>query len=315
MNKNKTILITGASGFIGSNLARRLVKDGHKVCALLREGSDTWRIKDILPDINIIHADLIDSNSIKTATKNLDVGGVFHLAVSTIQSGITASDEEVIKTNLLGTVNLINAFSESDYGFFVNTGSFLEYGPKEKPVKESDICDPQELYSITKLATAKFGQVKARENNKPIITFRFFTPYGPFVQPGRLIYEVISRALKNEKIELTGPSVTRDFIFVDDIVDLYIEAMDKAREHSGEIFNAGSGKAVSIKELVEYVLKTTKSKSELFWGERKVLAYDSDLWQADMNKTHASFAWRPKHTLEQGIEKTINWIKENNKNI
>ena len=87
--------------------------------------------------------------------------------------------------------------------------------------------------------------------------------------------------------------------------------MQKAKDNSGEIFNLGSGKAVSIKELVDHVLKVTNSKSSVAWGTKDSVAYDSDLWQADMSKTHSRFSWRPKVTFEQGIEKTINWIKEN----
>lgn len=310
MKAQNTILVTGAAGFIGSNLVRRLVAVGHQVCILVKPSTNLVRIQEVLPKITCYHVDLLDFGGLKRELEGIRPQGVFHLAASNIQSGVTAEDSEVVKTNILGTRNLLQSLSQIDYDFFINLGSFLEYGPKSGPIKESELCAPTELYSITKLAATLYGQTVARRDNKPVITFRLFTPYGPAIQSGRLIYEVITRALWNEEISLTQPKIARDFIFVEDLLDLLLEAKDKAKDCKGEIFNAGSGQATTLEFVVNEVLKITGSKSKIKWGAFKNVAYDNEFWQADLSKTCANFAWRPAHTLSSGLAETIDWFKK-----
>lgn len=308
-NAAQKILITGASGFIGSHLTRRLVEDSNEVNVILREKSDTERIKDVLPQLTIHRGDLIDAEFLKKIVEKIKPQGIFHFAASTIMSGVRADNEEVIGTNITGSANLINALNNADYDYFINTGSFSECGFKYRPIKESDVCEPAELYSITKLAQTLYGQASARMKNKPIVTFRVFTPYGPAIQKGRLVYNVIYNALRGQDINLTEPSVTRDFIYVDDIVDLYLEASGKAKKLKGEIFNAGTGKKTFLKDLADKIVRITGSKSTVNWGAFPAVHYDSDKWQADMTKTFSKFEWRPKHSLDAGLIKTVDWFK------
>lgn len=310
MEAQNTILVTGAAGFIGSNLVAKLVEQGCKVCILVKPSTNLARIQDLLLKVDCCRADLLDFNSLKRELEEIKPQGIFHLAASNIQSGVTAEDDEVVKTNILGTRNLLQALNQIDYDFFINVGSFLEYGPKPGPIKESELCAPTELYSITKLAATLYGQTVARRDNKPIITFRLFTPYGPAIQPGRLIYEVITRSLRNEEINLTQPNIARDFIFVEDIVNLLLEAKDKAKDYKGEIFNVGSGKATTLESIVNEVLKITGSNSKIKWGSFRTVAYDSEIWQADLSKTCSHFVWRPAYTLSAGLSKTVDWFKK-----
>ncbi len=312
MNKNNTILVTGAAGFIGSYVVRRLVSEGFKVTALVKATSDLWRIKDISDKIDFCEANILNFNELKEQLEKIKPQGVFHLAASNIRSGVTAPDEEVININLIGTRNLMQAMEGVDYEFFINMGSFLEYGPKPQAVKETELCAPTELYSVTKLAATLYGQALAKSKGRPIITFRLFTPYGPAIQPGRLVYELVNRALKNEEISLTKPKVSRDFIYVEDLVDLLLESADKAREYKGEIFNAGSGQGTTLEELADRVLKNTNSSSKINWGSFSVQAYDAELWQADMSKTFTHFNWRPAHSLEKGLAETAKWFATTN---
>ena len=306
----KTILVTGGAGFIGSHLVKRLLKDGHSVHLLLKKSTNCSHLQNELKHLNCHYIDLLDMAELKKLIQSIKPQGIFHLAASNIASGVTASDQEVLNTNILCFKNLVDSVNEIDYEFLINTGSFMEYGPKTWAVKETDLCEPTELYSISKLSATLYGQAMARKFNKPIITFRLFTPYGPAMQAGRLVYEVINCALKNIDIEVTNREVARDFIFVEDIVDLYIKAMFKAKDAAvGEIFNLGSGKAVSIGDLVDMVVQKTASHSQINWGNKPLLAYDSKLWQADMNKTFQTFAWKPKYSLMDGLDSTIEYFK------
>lgn len=308
MNKERPIFITGAAGFVGSHLIRRLVAKGFNVAALIRKKSDLGRISNILSKIRIKYGCLEDADVLEKIIKDLNPLGIFHLAASNIKSGMTAPADEVVRANFLGTVNLINAAASVDYNFFVQTGSFLEYGVKPHPLRETDCPDPLELYSITKLAATLYAVKFSKANKKPIIVFRIFTPYGPDIQKGRLVYEVVSHALMNEDIKMTSPSISRDFIYVEDLVSLLLEGMKTARPYSGEIFNAGSGAATTLERIVECVLTITKSRSNVSWGSFAPVAYDSDKWQADMTKTFNTFSWRPKISVEIGIAKTVDWF-------
>lgn len=303
------IFVTGAAGFIGSTLVRRLVERGDAVSILVKQTTDLWRIADILPQLKVCYGDLNDSVALAHMIRETEPTGVFHLAASNIRSGIAAADEEVVRTNFLGTVNLLKALHDIPYHFFVHAGSFLEYGMKSRPVKESDLCEPMEVYSISKLSATLYGQAIGKTHKKPILTLRTFTPYGPKIQKGRLVYEVITKALRGEPIELTSPSITRDFIFVEDLVDFYLECMEHAHRYPGEVFNVGTARATTLQELTSTVLKKTGSASTMKWGALPNVSYDSDRWQADTEKTLAAFSWRPKHTMEDGIEKTILWFK------
>lgn len=311
MNKNNTILVTGAAGFIGSHLVKRLVADGFKVVALVKSTSDLWRIKNVSSEIDFCYADILSFNNLKQELEKIKPQGVFHLAASNIRSGVTAPDEEVVSANILGIRNLLQAMEPIGYDFFINMGSFLEYGPKPHAVKEDELCVPTELYSVTKLAATLYGQTVATNNGRPIITLRLFTPYGPFIQHGRLIYELMNRALKNEEINVTNPKITRDFLYAEDLIDLLIEAADKAGEYKGKIFNAGSGQAVSLESLVSEVLKITESNSKISWGSFSVQAYDAEIWQADLTKTLSYFKWRPRNSLTAGLTKTADWFIKN----
>jgi len=294
-------LITGGAGFIGSNLVRRLLVEDFLVGVLVRPDSDLWRIRDVLPKIKILYADIADKNSVAKIISEFRPEGIFHLAASNIMHGRIASEEEVIKTNVLGVLNLAETASKiSGLKFFINTGTFLEDYAKE-------------IYSATKLLATRYISAVALSKNLPALTIRIFTPYGPYIQKGRLVEAIISKALKNEPIVLTSPKVTRDFIFVQDLVEFYLEAAKTAEAHKGRVFNAGSGKAISLKELSELVLRLTDSKSTVEWGKFKTVGYDNERWEADIRETRAAFSWRPRHSLEEGIKKTIERMREFNK--
>jgi len=313
MTRKKKIVVTGATGFIGAHIARRLVKRGDNVILLVRSVSRMDRVSDILEKVSCVETDFLNLDLLASQFADIKPDGIVHLATSNIMSGVTAADEDVIATNFIGTKNLIDAAVTSGADFFINTGSFLEYGLKDRMVSEADRCDPTELYSITKLSGTLYGQAIARQKDIAVVTLRIFTPYGPGIQPGRLVRVIIENALAEQDIKLSGREVSRDFLFIDDLVDLYEEVIERPTEHSGEVFNAGSGVSVTLKTLTENVLGITSSGSAVHWGAFPLTAYDRAAWRADMKKTFASFSWRPRFDLSQGIRETVDWLKQNEK--
>ena len=304
-------LITGASGFVGSNLTRKLIQDNYDIHILTQPSFDNWRIKDLLPKLNNYSVDLSEAEKLKELIKQIKPDVIFHLAAVGVFGGVSPSEEKLINVNFLGTVNLINACNDIDYKCFINTGSSSEYGPKDKPMKETDICEPINTYGISKLAALLYGKFIAQTKNKPIIGLRLFSPFGPFDDAQRLIPSVIIGTLQNEKILLSNPKGVRDFIFIEDIVNAYLKCINLASQFKGEIFNLGSGKESSVSEVVEAVGQITNTKSEIQWRKIPPRPWDTPHWQADINKISDCLKWKPKYSLKQGLEETIKWFKDN----
>jgi len=308
----KKILITGANSFIGSNLLDRLIKEDYEIHVLTRKNSNLDRIRNNLHYITNHIVDLTEKEKLGQIVKKINPNIIFHLATQGIYGGVQANEEELIKTNIFGTKNLIDACDSIDYDCFVNTGSSSEYGLKDYPMKESDVCIPANMYGLTKNMATKYGQVIARTKNKPIISLRLFSPFGPRDHNKRLIPTIISKALKNNELNLSSPNIGRDFIFIDDVIDLYLKSISMAKKLKGEIFNVGSGIQSNISEVVGKIIELTNSKSKINWGSYLERDYDNAVWVADLNKTKENFSWEPKYSLKQGLKKTIEWFKSKN---
>jgi nucleoside-diphosphate-sugar epimerase len=293
-------LVTGATGFVGSHLVRRLVRDGYAVHVLCRASSDPWRIRDVLADIRVHTPSLLDAEEIREVVQAIRPDYVFHLAAAPV----TAGEADVVAFNFLGTVNLIDACEGVDYLGLVTTGDAFEYGPSATVMSESDVCRPDTLQGITKLRATFHAQAAARARGRPIVILRPFSIYGPDDHPRRLVPQVIAGVLRGTPIALSRPEIARDWVYVEDLVELYLEASRKP-EMAGGVFNAGSGRQVTIGELVETVFRLTGSSVEARWGAFPAGAHDTDRWVADMRCTLQAFAWRPRTSLDDGLRKTI----------
>ena len=312
--KNKRVLVTGANSFIGANLTKKLISNGFDVYILIRKTSNLWRLKDCIHKIKSHVIDLKEREKLFEIIDLIQPNIIFHLAAQGIYAGVHSDNKKLIESNFLGTINLIDACDKINYECFVNTGSSSEYGIKNKPMKEDMVCNPINMYGVTKNAATKYGQFIAKTKNKPIISFRIFSPFGPYDQKDRLIVYAIVNSLKNNPLDLANPNSVRDYIFIDDVTELYIKAMDNAEKFKGEIFNIGTGIQKNIQEVVEKIIKITKSKSKINWGEKKKRDYDNKIWVADIKKTKKAFNWSPTYNLEKGLIKTIKWFEETLRN-
>jgi nucleoside-diphosphate-sugar epimerase len=304
----KSVLITGATGFVGSNLLRRLLDiNKYDIHVIIRQQSDIWRIKDILDKVNVHYGDLIDKEQLHNILKKAQPNIIYHLAAY----GSYPSQKEVdviLQTNILGTWNLLQACEQVNYSLFVNTGTSAEYGSKGFATKETDILEPNNYYAVSKAAQTLLCQHIARLEKRPICTLRLFTVYGPADERTRLVPQVISRCLKGEDLLLSSPETARDFVYVEDVVEAYLR-VDRLSKLGGEIFNVGSGVQHTINDIVSEVMNLTNSKAVAKWGALPVRTWDTSTWVSDIAKIGRLLDWEPKHSLRDGLLATIQWYK------
>lgn len=306
--KNHKFLITGSTGFIGSVLLRTLLQKGTKVDIILRKQSKTWRINDLLDQVNIHYSDLSSLDELKIIIKKSNPTVIYHLATNGAYS-YQDNANQIIQTNILGTWNLLQACNEIDYQLFVNTGSSSEYGFKEFAMRETDLVEPASYYAVTKCAQTLLCSHIAKQEKRPIVTLRPFSVYGPYEEPKRLVPTLMKSLLKNTQMNLVSPTIARDYIYIDDMVSAYLK-IDELIENSGEYFNIGTGVQTTIKEIVNKSIKVTGQKGNFVWGNMTKRKWDTDIWVGDISKAKRLLSWQPEYTLEKGLKKTFVWFKK-----
>lgn len=295
------VLVTGATGFVGSYVTRRLVRLGFEVHALARPSSDLARLADIRRLVRIHTVPLSNRGVLRRTIHAIAPRYVVHLAGAAMHAGRAAPALELVRTNLLGTINLIDACDGVPYAGFVNTGDAFEYGPKRRPAKESDRCQPRTLDGMTKLNTTLYARYAALALRKPIVTLRLFSVFGPMDHPRRLVPQAVECALRRIPLRASSPDVARDYLYVEDVAALYLRCMTAAGRLAGEVLNAGSGQPTSVADLVEGIGAVTGRQLEVRWGEFPLAAHDRGCWVADMTKTHTLLRWKPKFSFERGL--------------
>jgi nucleoside-diphosphate-sugar epimerase len=266
-------------------------------------------VKDLLPKIKVHIDDLADAAKLAKLAGKIKPDIIFHLA--TYGAYPTQNDGDLcIDTNLRGTWNLLKATAKIDYELLVNTGSSSEYGFKRAPMKENDYLEPASYYAVTKSSQTLLSSYFARENKKPVVTLRPFSVYGPYEEKSRFIMTLMKSIYLRQKMDLVAPDISRDWIYMDDMVDAYL-LIDKLKKYRGEVFNIGTGTQSSIKEVVLLATEVIGQSTEFAWGKMKNRKWDSSYWVADITKAKKYLKWGPKIDLRQGLLLTWNWLREN----
>lgn len=306
--KKDHILITGASGFVGASLTRRCVLEGQKVTILTRNKKPNWRLRDIEGKFTIVQTDLLDPK-LSSIVETIQPTVVIHCAA---YGGMPQETEfkTMVSTNMLGLHNLIDSLKNIQIRLFINTGSSSEYGIYDKPVKESYILKPINGYGVIKAGATLYCEERRIRDKLPIITLRLFSPYGPYEQLSRLIPTLCKAATTNDKVVLSSPFFVRDFIFIDDVVDAYIACL-RSKTPTYGIFNVGTGKQHSIGDIVSIIENIVGKQLSIVWNvaTKQKRQVEPKYWQADISKIKNSFFWKPKHTINIGLKKTLDWYK------
>jgi UDP-glucose 4-epimerase len=308
MLKNKKVLVTGGAGFIGSHLTKRLLDEGAKVSVIVKYNSiiDCPRLVKIWDKINIIEADLRNTDSVGEM-KRMSFDLVFHLAAYNHVGDSFKHVLENVNSNLISTINLLN--SGPKIKKIIHMGTSEIYGIQTKlPFNVNEMPNPMSPYAVTKYASELFSLLKSKSNNLNLICVRPFNTFGPFQSEKAIIPEMIIKCLQNKEIKTTGGKQTREFNYIDNIID-GILFLNKKVKHIIEPINVGSNTPISIKNLVKKIHKYTKSNSKLRIGSLKYRP--NEIWRMQANnKFISSKGWRPKINFDDGIKFTIAWYQK-----
>ncbi|MEI8175556.1 MAG: NAD-dependent epimerase/dehydratase family protein [Candidatus Omnitrophota bacterium] len=305
--QGKRVVVTGGTGFVGANLVRRLLRDGHRVCLLVRHNYDPWRIEEIRADIEIREVDLGDRPAVTQAVGEIRPAWVFHLAAYGAYSW-QKHLPMMVRTNIVSTINLVQACHKSGCEVFVNTGSSSEYGSQDHACTEDELPQPKSHYAVTKLGATVFCQSSARGQKMLIPTLRLYSVYGPFEDPFRLLPALILNGLRGRLPPLVDPAAAHDFVYIDDVIDAYVLAAKSPLRAPGAVYNVGSGTQVSLREAVAIARRLMPVAQEPVWGSMQSRGRDERVWIADTGKIRRELGWTPRYTFEEGFSAFITWF-------
>ena len=306
--KNKKILVTGGAGFIGSHLTKKLLELGAKVTVVVKYNSiiDSPRLVDVWDKLEIIEADLRNTDSV-SEMKNKNFDFVFHLAAYNHVGDSFKHVLENVSSNLLSTVNLLNHGPKIKK--FIHIGTSEIYGIQKKlPFNVKEKANPMSPYAVTKFSSELFSILKSKHTKLNLICLRPFNTFGPFQSEKAIIPEIIIKCLMNKDIKTTEGKQTREFNYVENIIDGILFLNSKIT-HSIEPINIGSNRPIKIKDLVKKIHKFSKSTSKLKIG---YLDYrPNEIWNMQANNNFLKKkGWSPKIDFDEGLKRTINWYRK-----
>ena len=309
MPASTTALVTGAGGFVGANLVRRLLADGHTVHALTRPGTRPWRLDD-LSDVRRVQIDLADVEAVRLALQRARPEWVFHLAAHGAYSWQT-DVQEIVRTNVAGTIALVDASVAAGCRVLVNAGSSSEYGYKDHAPSELELPEPNSAYAATKACATLYAAHAHRDAQTAVVTLRLYSVYGPWEEPGRLIPSLVAQALRGRLAPLADPATARDFVHVEDVVEAFLLAGGAASSAPSAIYTIGSGVQTSLAELVALVRRIFDLDIDPRWGSAAGRSWDTSVWVADPSRASRELGWSPRYDLESGIRGVADWLAHN----
>ncbi len=314
---NKSVLITGAGGFIGSHLTEHLVELRANIKAIVRYNSrNDWGMLELLPNetldrIKVITGDLKDADAVRHAAEDVDI--IFHLGSLIAIPYSYIHPRETIETNILGALNVLMAAKENSIEKVVHTSTSEVYGTaRYVPIDEDHPLQGQSPYSASKIGADKIAESFYRSFELPVAIIRPFNTYGPRQSARAVIPTIITQALTKEKIFLGSLHPRRDYTYVVDVVEGFVKVAESPKS-VGEVINIGSNFEISIGDLVNKIISLSGKNVEIVADPARVRPQDSEverLW-CDNTKAKRLLGWEPKTSLDEGLKRTIEWISDN----
>lgn len=302
------ILVLGASGFIGANMLKRLLAVRDDVTGTVFSGN-TWRL-DGVPAINIAYMNLQDPVSVASVLRRVAPKVIFDFSSFGAYS-FEQDYERIHATNYLSFVRLMEEVSDLGLAAYVHAGTSSEYGLNSTaPGEDGRLC-PNSHYAVSKaavsLAIAYYGKTKGI----PVANLRLYSVYGPYEDSSRLIPTLCEHALRGTLPVFAAPGVSRDFIYIDDVVDAFADAaLHMSPQLAGESFNVGTGRATTLASLAGLSREIFQIEAEPQFNPGAGRAWDTDDWYANPEKARRLLGWSAKVELADGLLRTRDWWKE-----
>lgn len=296
---NKNVLVVGGTGFTGYHICKKLIFQKYKVLSLSSKKPDKNRI---VKGVKYITADIRNKKKLKILDQK-KINYVINLAGYIDHSG----NKKNLKTHILGTKNLANKFLKSDLRIFIQAGTSLEYGKINSPQKENKKEKPLSKYGKTKYKANLYLESIRKKFDFPYVTLRIYQIYGPNQGIDRLIPFIILSCLKNSKFPCTHGEQIRDFLYVDDFVNLILKILKSKKKIRG-VFNVGSNQPTKIKTIINLINKKV-GKGIPLYGKAEMRKDEQMVLYPSIKKIKNIVNWQVKFSLSTGLNKTIKFYK------
>jgi UDP-glucose 4-epimerase len=300
-------LLTGGTGFVGANLARRLLADGCEVHLLVRPGFSAWRLEGLSGRLRLHEAPLHDRAAVAAAVAAAAPDLVFHLAAHGAYSW-QRDPAEMVRTNVEGTINLLDACLARGFAAFVSAGSSSEYGFMDHAPAETERPEPNSRYAVTKACATELCRQAAREKDAHIVTLRLYSVYGPYEEPGRFVPALACAAAAGRLPPLAAPETARDFVYAGDVCEAFVLAAGATRSPRGSVYNIGTGVQTTLRQAAEAAAAVLGVREKPGWGSMPPRGWDTGTWVADSRLAAAELGWRPRVSFPEGLALTSRWL-------
>jgi NAD dependent epimerase/dehydratase len=316
--KGKKVGVTGADGFIGSHLVERLVELGADVRAMVLYNSHNfWGNLELLPqsslkEVDVFLGDVTDPFLVKKFVKDQEI--VFHLASLIAIPYSYKAPQSYVQTNVMGTLNVMQACLEEGTRKVVHTSTSETYGTAiYTPINEEHPLQGQSPYSASKIGADKMAESYHLSFQLPVATLRPFNTFGPRQSARAVIPTIITQVLSGaETIKLGSLTPVRDFTFVKDTADAFL-SVAHSPDTIGKVLNSGTGVGVTIGDVVDLISKITDKKIRIQGDDERVRPEKSEVMKliADHSKLTKLTGWKPRYDFERGLQETIQYIGKN----
>jgi nucleoside-diphosphate-sugar epimerase len=297
------VAVTGAGGFLGSNLVVGLAARGAGVGALVRPGRDVRLDTD---GVTVVQADVTDRASLDAAFAGLRPTHVVHAAFTRGHPESPEAQARQLEVSVTGTANVLEAAVTHGVERIVHVGSSLEYGHRPEPLHEELALEPVTFRGAAKAAATSIV-LKAARTGAPAVVVRPFSVYGPREPQGRLVPTAIRAALGGEALPLTEAGLRHDFVYVDDVVRAIVAALTTEPAAHGRVYNVGTGVQTTNEGLAALVGEVVGRPLTVAVGAYARRDVDSASWVADVTRARDELGFEAAISLREGLELTVEW--------
>lgn len=301
------VLVLGASGFVGANLFRTLLAAREDVYGTSSKPAP-WRLRG-LPEDRVLVADLLVEQNLDALVEKLRPRTV----LDCVAYGAYSFEQDsalIFRTNVDYVVRLCEALQKAGTARYIHAGSSSEYGEASAGPAEESHLKPNSAYAASKAAAAQYLYYLGKKHAFPCANLRLYSIYGPYEDASRLVPALVEKGLQGAYPPLVDPRVSRDFVYVDDCSEAFIDAAVGLKpEHYGDSFNIGSGVKCTMAEMAAAAKRVFGLASEPAFGGMASRAWDLEDWYASPAKAQQALGWRARTGLEDGLRLTAEWMK------